>query len=192
MFTNVVWIRPSGQLYRKVLDVVPRVRAMAGMTRTSAGGRALVVVGAIMLFGSLFFFPWFVVSGTRPDLPSGRYNGIGSTGLLNTLLGGPWGWIAFVWLVVSAFLGLGVAALGRKTRRLGTAGMVVLLLYALFLVVVPTYLNPQGSTGTVSVSFAYGFVVAVLGSALVEAGARLPRAAFASYQAPTAAEWDSP
>src|SRR5438132_3401661 len=192
LFTNVVWIRPSGQLYRKVLGVVPRVRAMAGMTRTSAGGRALVVVGALMLFGSLFFFTWFVVSGTRPDLPSGRYNGIGSTGLLNTLLGGPWGWIAFVWLVVSAFLGLGVAALGRKTRRLGTAGMVVLLLYALFLVVVPTYLNPQGSTGTVSVSFAYGFVVAVLGSALVEAGARLPRAAFASYQAPTAAEWDSP
>ncbi len=168
---------------------------MAGMKRISAGGRALLVVGAILLFGSLFFLPWFVVSGTRPDLPPGTYNGIGSTSVLNTLLGGPWGWIAFVWLVVSAMVGLGVAVLGRKTRRLGTLGMVVLLLYALFLVVVPTYLNPQGSTGTASVAFAYGFVTAVLGSALVEAGARLPRAVFGRYPAPTAAEgetWDSP
>jgi len=163
---------------------------MAGMMRTSAGGRALAVVGAIVLFGSLFFLPWFVVSGTRPDLPPGTYDGLASTGLLNTLLGGPWGWIAFVWLAVSAFLGLGVAAVGRKTRRLGTAGIIVLLLYALFLLVVPTYLNPQASSGTASVSFAYGFVAAVLGSALVEAGARLPRAAFGRYQAPTAAGWD--
>ena len=43
---------------------------MAGMKRISAGGRALLVVGAILLFGSLFFLPWFVVSGTRPDLPA--------------------------------------------------------------------------------------------------------------------------
>src|SRR3989442_5027479 len=128
---------------------------MAGMMRTSAGGSALVVVGAIVLFGSLFYVPWFVVSGTRPDLPPGTYDGLASTGLLNTLLGGPWGWIAFVWLAVSAFLGLGVAAVGRKTRRLGTAGIIVLLLYALSLLVVPTNVNTRGSSLTAPVSSAH-------------------------------------
>src|SRR3989442_15699046 len=101
---------------------------MAGMMRTSAGGRALVVVGATVLFGSLFFLPWFVVSGTRPDLPPGTYDGLASTGLLNTLLGGPWGWIAFVWLVVSAIVGMAVPALGRNTRCLRKLGFIGLLL----------------------------------------------------------------
>src|SRR2546422_8839518 len=137
---------------------------MAGMMRTSAGGRAVRVVGAIVVFGRPFFLPWFVVSGTRPDLPPGTYDGLASTGLLNTLLGGPWGWIAFVWLAVSAFLGLGVAAVGRKTRRLGTAGIIVLLQYALFLLVVATNLNPHAPSGTASVAFAYGHVAAGLGS----------------------------
>ena len=190
MFTNVVPIRPGEHLYRKVLDAIPLVRAMAGMRAISAGGRALVVAGAALLLGSLFVLPWFAVSGTRPDLPAGTYGGMGSTDLVNTLLSGPWGWIAFLWLVVSAFLAIGIAVVGRKTRRIGTSGIVVLLLYAVLLVVAPPYLNPQASSGSVSVSFGYGFVAGVLGSALIEAGARWPRPVRAQYEAPTTAEWE--
>src|SRR2546422_3590171 len=80
MFTNAVWIRPRGHLYRKVLDAIPLVRAMAGMRAISAGGRALLVAGAAVLLGSLFVLPWFEVSGTRPDLPAGRYGGGGGAG----------------------------------------------------------------------------------------------------------------
>ena len=190
MFTNVVSIRPGEHLYRKVLDAIPLVRAMAGMRAISAGGRALVVAGAALLLGSLFVLPWFAVSGTRPDLPAGTYGGMGSTDLVNTLLSGPWGWIAFLWLLVSAFLAIGIAVVGRKTRRIGTSGIAVLLLYAVLLVVAPPYLNPQASSGSVSVSFGYGFVAGVLGSALIEAGARWPRPVRAQYEAPTTAEWE--
>lgn len=163
---------------------------MAGFRPISAGGRALLFAGAAVLFGGLFFLPWFRVSGTRPDLLPGTYDGLGSTGLVNTLLSGPWGWIAFLWLVFSVFLALGIGAIGRKTRRIGTVSIVVLLLYALLLVVIPTYLSPQGSAGTASVSFTYGFVAAVLGAALIEAGARWPRTVRGRYEVPTTAEWD--
>src|SRR5207249_11254282 len=190
VFTNVVCIRPSGHLYRKVLATLPLVRALPGMRAISAGGRALLVAGAAVLLGSLFMLPWFEVSGTRPDLPAGRYGGIGSTELVNSLLSGPWGWIAFLWLVVAAFLAIGIAALGRKTRRIGTSGIVVLLLYVLLLVVAPPYLNPQASSGTVSVSFGYGFVAGVLGAALIEAGARWPRPIHGRYEVPTTADWE--
>src|SRR5947209_14253258 len=98
---------------------------MAGMRAISAGGRALLVAGAAVLLGSLFVLPWFEVSGTRPDLPAGRYGGVGSTELVNTLLCGPWGGIAFLWLVVSAFLAIGVAVVGGRTRRAGPSGIVV-------------------------------------------------------------------
>src|SRR5256712_11453519 len=175
MFTNVVSIRPGEHLYRKVLDAIPLVRAMAGMRAISAGGRALVVAGAALLLGSLFVLPGLAVSGTRPDLPAGTSGGMGSRDLVNTLRSGPWGWIAFLWLVVSGFLAIGIAVVGRKTRRIGTSGIAVLLLYAVLLVVAPPYLNPQALSGSVSMSFGYGFVAGVLGSALIEAGARLPR-----------------
>src|SRR3989454_8813795 len=98
MFTNVVSIRPSEHLYRKVLDAIPLVRAMAGMRAISAGGRALVVAGAALLLGSLFVLPWFEVSGTRPDLPAGRYGGVGGDGHLESLRAGPWGGDAFLLL----------------------------------------------------------------------------------------------
>lgn len=162
------------------------------MRRISAGGRALLVAGALLLFYSLLYAPWFVVSGTRPDLPPGTYDGMGSTGLLNTLVGGPWAWFAFVWLVISAMMGLAIAAVGRRTRRLGMVDILVLLVYALYLVVAPTYLNLPGPTGTASVAFAYGFVTAVLGSAFIEAGARLPHVVRARYEVPTAAEREEP
>src|SRR2546425_2143118 len=109
---------------------------MAGMRAISAGGRALLVAGAAVLLGSLFVLPWFAVSGTRPDLPAGTYGGMGSTELLNALLSGPWGWIAFLWVVVSAFLALGIAVVGRKTHPIWTSGLVVFLLAEVLLVVV--------------------------------------------------------
>src|SRR3989442_1637565 len=189
MSTNGVSIRPGGHLCRKVLDAILLVRAMAGMRAISAGGRALVVAGAALLLGSLFVLPWFTVSGTRPDLPAGTYGGMGSTGLVNTLLSGPWGWIAFLWLLVAAFLAIGIAVVGRKTRRIGTSGIAVLLLYAVLLVVAPPYLNPQASGGSVSVSFGYGFVAGVLGSALIEAGAPLPPPVRSQYECPPTTDW---
>src|SRR3989442_14033436 len=158
------------------------------MRAISAGGRALLVAGAGVLLGSLFVLPWFAVSGTRPDLPAGTYGGMGSTELVNALLSGPWGWIAFLWLVVSAFLAIGIAVVGRKTRRIGTSGIVVLLLYAVLLVVAPPYLNPQASSAAVSVSFGYGFVAGVLGSALIEAGGPWPPPARGGQGVPTTAQ----
>src|SRR5256712_11986681 len=107
---------------------------MAGMRAISAGGRALLVAGAAVLLGSLFVLPWFAVSGTRPDLPAGTYGGMGSTELVDGRLSGPWGWIAFLWLVVSAVLAIGIAGGGRKTRRIGTSGIGGLLLDAVLLV----------------------------------------------------------
>src|SRR2546430_12899282 len=104
---------------------------MAGMKAISAGGRALLVAGAAVLLGSLFMLPWFEVSGTRPDLPAGTYGGIGSTELVNSLLSGPWGWIAFLWLLVAAFLAIGVPAVGRKTPPNGASGVGALLPHVL-------------------------------------------------------------
>src|SRR3989441_11490301 len=114
---------------------------MAGMRVISAGGRALIIAGAAVLLGSLFVLPWFAVSGTRPDLPAGTYGGVGSTELVKSLLSGPWGWIAFLWVGVAAFLAIGVAAVGRKTRRIGAAGGLGLLLYVVLLVVAPACLD---------------------------------------------------
>src|SRR3989454_8817791 len=106
---------------------------MAGMRAISAGGRALVVAGAALLLGSLFVLPWFAVSGTRPDLPAGTYGGMGSTDLVNTLLSGPGGWVAFLWLGGSGVLALGIAVVGRKRRRLRASGGCVLVLFAVLL-----------------------------------------------------------
>src|SRR3989449_8840073 len=91
MFTNVVSIRPGEHLYRKVLDAIPLVRAVAGMRASSAGGRALVVAGAALLLGRLFVLPWLAVSGTRPYLPAGTYVGLGGADLLDTPLAGALG-----------------------------------------------------------------------------------------------------
>src|SRR5256885_17031470 len=102
---------------------------MAGMRAISAGGRALLVAGAAVLLGSLFMLPWFEVSGTRPDLPAGTYGGIGSTELVNSLLSGPWGWIALLWLLGAALLAIWVPAAGRKRTALGRSRSARLILY---------------------------------------------------------------
>src|SRR2546428_13498403 len=101
MFTKVVSIRPGEHLYRKVLDAIPLVRAMAGMRAISAGGRALLVAGAAVLLGSLFVLPWFAVSGARPDLPAGADGGVGGKQLVDALLSGPLGGGALLWVLGS-------------------------------------------------------------------------------------------
>src|SRR2546429_688020 len=40
----------------------PSYAPMAGMKRISASGRALLVAGALLVFYSLFYAPWFVVA----------------------------------------------------------------------------------------------------------------------------------
>ena len=83
---------------------------MVVMRRISGAGRGLLVLGAALLLVSLFgnlVFPstyvaWFTLSGNQPQLPAGAYTGIQVTELLNTLVSGPYLWIAFGSLLVSA------------------------------------------------------------------------------------------
>ncbi len=83
---------------------------MVVMRRISGAGRGLLVLGAALLLVSLFgnlVFPstyvaWFTLSGNQPQLPAGAYTGIQVTELLNTLVSGPYLWIAFGCLLVSA------------------------------------------------------------------------------------------
>jgi len=62
------------------------------------------------------FLPWFTVTGTRPELQAGTYTGVQTTELLNSLAKGPWGWIAFGWLLVCSIVAIAVAAVGRRIR----------------------------------------------------------------------------
>jgi len=147
---------------------------MVGVRKISAAARGLLVLGAVVLLISLFLFPWFTVTGSRPELPAGTYNGLGSTELLNTLAKGPWAWIAFAWLFISAIVAIAVAAMGRRTHNFGTSGILVLILYFLLLFVAANLVNQQASGANAAVSITYGFVAAVAGSVLIEAGSRLP------------------
>src|SRR5205814_9961827 len=118
--------------------------------------------------------------------------GMRVTGLMSAVVGGPCAWVAFVCMVSSAIVGLAMGAVGRRTRRLGALDLLVLLVYAFYLVVAPDCLNLPGPTGTASGAFAYGFLAAVLGSVFIEAGARLPHVVRSHYEVPTAAEWEDP
>jgi|SRR3990170_2313302 len=136
--------------------------------------RVLLVLGAAILLLSLFL-PWFTVAGEEPQLPAGTYTGVGSTDLLNSLGRGPYAWIAFAWLLVCSIVAIAVAALGRRAHHFGTSGILVLVLYAILLFVAANLVNQQASASSAGVSIVYGFVVAVAGSALIEAGSRFPR-----------------
>lgn len=152
---------------------------MVGARKISAAGRGLLVLGAAVLLISLvplpwFNVPWFTVAGTRPEFPEGTYNGFQSTELLNSLANGPYAFVAYAWLFVCAIVAIAVAATGRPTHNVGTSGILVLLLYAILLIVGANLFNQQGTPSDAAVSFAYGFVAAVAGPILIEAGGRLP------------------
>lgn len=129
-----------------------------------------------MLLYSLFL-PWFTITGSRADLPAGTYTGVQSTELLNTLAGGPWAWIALGWLLVCSIVAIAVAAVGRRTHNFGTSGILVLVLYAILLLVAANLVNQQAAGSNAGISFSYGFVAAIAGGALIEAGSRFPRPA---------------
>lgn len=156
---------------------------MAEASRVSPVARVLLVVGAALLLYSLFL-PWFTVTGSRPELPAGDYTGVGSTELLNLLAKGPWAWIAFGWLLVCSVVAMAVAALGRRTHNFGTSGILVLVLYAILLLVAANLVNQQAAGSNAGISFMYGFVAAIAGSALIEAGSRFPRPARAKVGIP--------
>jgi len=165
---------------------------MIGVKRISGAGRGLLALGAalllVSLFGSLVFpstyFTWFTISGSRPELPAGPYTGIQTTGLLNTLVSGPYLWIAFGMLLVCVAAAIAIAGIGERTRHFGTFGILLLLLYAGLLYVAANQYNQQSPGGNAAISIGYGFVATVAACVLIEAGARLPKAVSIRPRAP--------
>lgn len=149
-------------------------------------GRVLLLVGAVLLVVGLFL-PWFTIGGSRQDVVPGDYTGVGLTNLLNDLANGPYAWAAFIWLILVVVFGAASAFVGRKFAMFGTSGILVLILYAILLFVAANLASSQDpSGGTATVSFAYGFFIAIIGSALIEAGARMKKPAAAPMPAPPA------
>jgi hypothetical protein len=166
---------------------------MVGFRKISGAGRGLLVLGSALLLTSLFgsiLVPslpgstWFTISGTRRELAAGSYSGIQITQLLNTIANGPYAWIGFAWLLVCAAAAIAISGIGERTRNFGTSGIVVLLLYAAILFVAAYQYNQQAPGGDAAVSIGYGFVLAVIACALIEAGARLRSAVPARRRVP--------
>src|SRR5256884_3018256 len=159
---------------------------MVVMRRISGAGRGLLVLGAALLLVSLFgnlvfpsmmtYFTWFTLSGNQPALPAGPYTGVQATDLLNTLVSGPYLWIAFGSLLVCVAAAIAIAGFGERTRHFGTFGIIVLLLYAALLYIAAYQYNQQAPAGEAAISIGYGLILAVVACVLIEAGARLPSA----------------
>jgi len=168
---------------------------MVGVRRLSGAGRGLLVLGAALLlvnfFGiallpSLPSLPWFTVSGNRPELPVGSYDALQATQLLNQLANGPYAWLAFGLLLVVAMAGIAIAGIGERTRHFGTAGILVLLIYAAVLYLAAYQYNQQAAGSNAAITIGYGFVLAVIACALIEAGARWPSPVPMRARVPTA------
>ena len=168
---------------------------MVGARRLSGAGRGLLVLGAALLlvnfFGiallpSLPSLPWFAVSGNRPELPVGSYNALQTTQLVNQLANGPYAWLAFGLLLVVAMAGIAIAGIGERTRHFGTAGILVLLIYAAVLYLAAYQYNQQAAGSNAAITIGYGFVLAVIACALIEAGARWPSPVPMRARVPTA------
>jgi len=168
---------------------------MVSARRLSGAGRGLLVLGAALLlvnfFGiallpSLPSLPWFAVSGNRPELPVGSYNALQTTQLVNQLVNGPYAWLAFGLLLVVAMAGIAIAGIGERTRHFGTAGILVLLIYAAVLYLAAYQYNQQAAGSNAAITIGYGFVLAVIACALIEAGARWPSPVPMRARVPTA------
>jgi hypothetical protein len=157
---------------------------MAGMV--SGGGRALLVLGAAVLLASMVLplplLAWFTVSGDSPEFPEGSYTSFQSAVLLNSLGEGPWApigllsYAGFGALLICATAGLAAAGMGRRTRNVGTLGIAISLLFAGLLYLTAYRLNLPLTGPEAAISIGYGFVAAIAGGALLEAGGRWPRA----------------
>ena len=147
---------------------------MAERRRTSPVGRALLAVGAVSLAASVFL-PWFSISGDSSEIPPSDYTGVTATDLLNRLAQGPWTWAAFGWLIVVVVIAFVSAGSGRTFANLGTSGILILVLYFILVAVSINLTNQAGTSGSASIELAYGFLVALTGSALIEVGTRIPK-----------------
>ncbi len=168
---------------------------MVVMRRISGAGRGLLVLGAALLLVSLFgnlvfpsmmtYFTWFTLSGNQPALPAGPYTGVQATDLLNTLVSGPYLWIAFGSLLVCVAAAIAIGGIGERTRHFGTFGVLVLLLYAGLLYVAAYQYNQQAPGGDAAIAIGYGFLTAMAACVLIEAGARLTSAVPVRSRVPT-------
>lgn len=148
-------------------------------------GRVLLLFGSVILLLSIFL-PWFTVSYgvsglevewrvSSHNLLPGTLNGLRAFEAIG-FFGGFWYAVAaFVWLLVVVALGISSAFVLRRFSWIGISGILVLVLSALQMLLVAEYrLRLTSSLGTTtSVALAYGFILAIVGSALIEMGARL-------------------
>jgi hypothetical protein len=157
-----------------------RVKAMLSFATV------LLLVGSVLLLAS-FFLPWFTVSSVSSEpnglrnLPSGQYGvpevlafaplAFSYSGTFTFFEGAFVANLAYVWLITVAVIGVTSTLVVRKFAWFGVSGTAVLALFAISMFVLASQLGP--AFGNPSVDFAYGFGLAVIGSALIEAGARL-------------------
>lgn len=140
-------------------------------------GRLLLAVGGAMLLVGVLVLPWFSIGGQQADFPPGDYDAYKTSDRLNVLSDGPWAWLAYAYLFVVVILAFLFAGLGRKISNFGTSGILVLLLYAILVYVAIDLINRNATGGLATFGIAYGFVVAFVGTILIEVGSRLTKVA---------------
>ncbi len=144
-------------------------------------GRVLLLVGSVLLLVS-YFLPWFTVPS--PILGIGdqylgtstrTYYGLDGIATLPLAFfgGGLSALLASVWLFLVVVFGVASAIGVRRFSWFGISGILLLALAAIQMFVAAKYGGITITSGTPSVGFAYGFILAVIGSASIEAGARL-------------------
>lgn len=179
----------------KVLGQDRFLSRVAGVRAISGTGRGLLLVGAAVLLTSLLLpsLTWFTLSSARSELPTGTYTSFQTTELVRSLAGEPVpllgyvAWIGYAWLFVCAAAAIAASGIGERIRRFGASGILVLLLFAGLLFLTAYQLNEPLAGDNAAVTLGYGFVAAVAGAALVEAGGRLPSAMPTKRGVPAAA-----
>ncbi len=137
-----------------------------------SSGRLLLLLGSALLLASLSL-PWVTLSAPCPEGCDRASSGLDPVRVLPVSALGRYGALAiFGWLILVAAIGVTSAFVGRTFSWTGISGIIVLALDAILIYVVATLSYAQPS-----VAFEYGFLVAALGSALIETGARLKKPA---------------
>ncbi|TLZ44354.1 MAG: hypothetical protein E6K19_04715 [Methanobacteriota archaeon] len=95
-------------------------------------------------------------------------------------------WAAFGLLLVAVTAAIAVAGMGRRTRFVGAGALLLLLIEGVVLYLKAYGLGLPPSDTPAVLSVGYGFVAAVVGSALIEAGGRLPSRVPTMMPAPAA------
>jgi len=151
-------------------------------------GRLLLAVGGGLLLVGVLLLPWFSVGGQQADFPPDDYDAYAVSDRLNVLSDGPWAWIAYAYLFVVVILAFLFAGLGRKISNFGTSGILVLILYAILVYVAIDLINRSATAGALATfGIAYGFVLAFVGTILIEVGSRLTKVVAPAVPTPAAA-----